>query len=527
MVRRAFIALLAAALLGAGPATAAQYVAPAGSGALFLFNGHGWGHGVGMSQYGAFGMAQNGYTLQQILQHYYPGTTIGPAPQTTIRVLLADGKKTLTVWSSVPFTAQDGAGVTHQLPAGPVKLDATLLGWPAPLTFSPGAGATLTLGRAYRGQILVDLVGTKLRAVNVLPLEQYLYGVVPSEMPSSWLPSALQAQAIAARSYALATRKLAAPFDVYSDTRSQMYLGVAAERPAATAAVDATAGQVVLYQGTVADTVFSSTSGGETESAVDAWGTNVPYLISVPDPFDVISPFHDWGPVPLPAATLATQLKVSGPLVSASTTPNLAGRVASLSLLTQTGLTATVTGAAAQARLGLRSTWFDVGVLSLSAPLTIVPYGTAVTLTGLVQNVDGAYVEARSAPGAWAQVGPVEQGTLTLTETPTVTTDYRLATPDAAAAYVRVRVTPAITLTEQDANGVAGTVQPLLPGAQVAVQQAAPAGTLPAWTTLANGTIDSTGAFAIPVALQPGAYRVLVTPSAGYSPGSAAVTVGG
>src|SRR5581483_12118660 len=109
---------------------------------------------------------------------------------------------------------------------------------------SAGKGGALTLKRAYRGRISVDVVDGKLRAIDVVGLEQYLWGVVPSEMPATWAPEALKAQAVAARSYALATRAVGAPFDVYNDTRSQMYLGVAHEAPATTAAVNATKGQV-------------------------------------------------------------------------------------------------------------------------------------------------------------------------------------------------------------------------------------------------------------------------------------------
>src|SRR5204862_3816141 len=141
----------------------------------------------------------------------------------------------------------------------------------------PGANGPLTLKRPYRGQILVDLVDGKLRAVNIVGLEKYLDGVVPSEMPSNWSPEALKAQAVAARSYALATRQVGAPFDVFSDTRSQMYLGLAHESASTTAAVNATKRQVVLYNGTVATTYFSSTSGGKTESSQGWTGTALPY----------------------------------------------------------------------------------------------------------------------------------------------------------------------------------------------------------------------------------------------------------
>ena len=103
-------------------------------------------------------------------------------------------------------------------------------------------------------------------------------------MPYIWHPEALKAQAVAARSYALATRKTGGAFDLYPDTRSQVYLGIDHEKPSTNAAVDATAGQVVLYEGQVAKTFFFSTSGGRTASAEDVWGAAVPYLVSVRRP---------------------------------------------------------------------------------------------------------------------------------------------------------------------------------------------------------------------------------------------------
>jgi peptidoglycan hydrolase-like amidase len=217
----AALAVLAAAVTFASAPHAArssgsaQYVAPAGSGALFLLTGHGYGHGVGMGQWGAEGYAKQGYSYDQILSAYYPGTELGQTTTTTIRVLLANGRKKLTISSTKPFTVEDGDGVDHTLPAGKTTfgpgLKLAVDGGPAvalapPLTFAPAGGSTLTLGSAYRGRIVVDVPGNKLRAINVLPLEQYLYGVVPAEMPSAWLPAALEAQAVASRSYALANR---------------------------------------------------------------------------------------------------------------------------------------------------------------------------------------------------------------------------------------------------------------------------------------------------------------------------------
>src|SRR3954466_11160505 len=139
LMTRLLAFLFVVAALGAGTASAGtacvsscSYAAPAGSGALLVFNGHGWGHGVGMSQYGAYGYAQHGAAYDQILAHYYPGTTLGPAPASTIRVLLADRKKKVTIVAAAGFTVRDGAGARHRLPGGTYTYTKQL-DWPAPL----------------------------------------------------------------------------------------------------------------------------------------------------------------------------------------------------------------------------------------------------------------------------------------------------------------------------------------------------------------------------------------------------------
>ena len=345
----------------AAPSPGPQYVAPARSGALFLVSGHGYGHGVGMGQWGAQGYAQQGYTYDQILAAYYPGTTLGQTSASSIRVLLASGKKQLTISSKKQITVEDGDGVDHTLAAGNTTITPALKlavdGGSAqaldpPLTFSPASGSTLTLGRRYRGRIVVDVPSKKLRAINVLGLQQYLYGVVPAEMPSAWLPAALQAQAVAARSFALASRRAGAPFDVYAGGVSQAYLGVSAETSAGKRAVNESAGEVLLYNGDVADTLFSSSTGGWTESAADAFGTSGrPYLVSVRDPYDTISPYHDWGPVPVTGKTLGSAVGVVGRVVDATVKRNSSRRVKTLkvtSLSHGSQLTATAGGSADQ-----------------------------------------------------------------------------------------------------------------------------------------------------------------------------------
>jgi stage II sporulation protein D len=539
MMRRTIALVVAAAAFAAGSAMGAPgasvctgtcFAAPAGSGPLLVFTGHGWGHGVGMSQYGAYGYAEHGWSAQQILAHYYPGTTPGTAPVSQIRVLLADKKKSLTLSSDVPFTVRDGLGKTHTLAAGPLTFGPSLLlpvdgqttpqALTAPLTFHAGAGGPLTLKLPYRGQIQVDVVDGKLRAINIVGLEQYLYGVVPSEMPSNWASEALKAQAVAARSYALATRQVGAPYDVYSDSRSQVYLGLSNEDPATTAAVDATKGQVLDYAGTIATTYFSSTSGGETESALDWVGTAVPYLVSVPDPFDTISPYHDWGPVPVTGKAIVSALKLRGPLTDVTMTRNGAGRVATVDLFAQ-AVDMPVAGTKLRSLLGLRSTWFDVGMLSLAPPSPNAPvvYGSTVSLSGIIRGMSGVSFEQRPSATPWQSVSsivPAADGSVHLTAKPTITTDYRLATPTAAAGSVRVRVMPLVTITGATASELQGNETPLLPDAPVQVQLQNPDLT---WTLAGESTVGADGTFVVPVTLPPGSiYRVVVTPGRGYAP---------
>ncbi len=435
-----------------------QFVAPAGSGTLFLVSGHGWGHGVGMGQWGAQGHALQGYTYDQILAAYYPGTASGQSPEVSIRVLLANGRKKLTISSDQAMTVEDADGVDHTLPAGDTTFTRALelavdggakQPLAPPLTFSPAAGTNLTLGREYRGQIVVDVVDGKLRAIDVVPLEEYLYGVVPAEMPSTWLPAALEAQAVAARSYALAGRRAAAPFDVYADGRSQAYRGVSVETPAATEAVDQTAGDVLLYNGEVATTLFSSSTGGRTQSAADAFGPpGRPYLVSVKDPYDKISPYHEWGPVGVTAKTLGQALGVRGRIVDATVARNSSRRAKTVkvtSLVRRTPVATTVSGGATQSAFGLRSTWFSIGVLSLQPPLPNRPVaaGTRVRLSGVVRGVRSVVVQERSGGTPWTQFRSIRRpGPFHFAVKPQATTAYRLATANAAAAFVRIRVEP-------------------------------------------------------------------------------------
>ena len=293
----------ATGVLTSVPAPAATAPAPTATptpiGASTTFYGRGWGHGVGLSQYGARGRALAGQSAAEILAHYYIGTTIGTMTAgTQIRVLLLDnfggtasGPLTIVgrggAWgivgnsTSYPADARlrlylpTDASSTWRL----VVDDATgkvLSDGPAPadLTVEPrDPGTVLQLVSKpssydeYRGTLRAILGPGTADVVNQLPLEDYLRGVVPAEMPSAWPVEARIAQTIAARSYAAyRLRPGVSTFDVYDDTRSQVYLGVRAETGPSDAVVASTALQVLRSGSAIANALFHSTAGGATEN---------------------------------------------------------------------------------------------------------------------------------------------------------------------------------------------------------------------------------------------------------------------
>jgi stage II sporulation protein D len=148
-------------------------------------------------------------------------------------------------------------------------------------------------GRRYRGTF--SYAGGGGQVVSVVPLEQYLYSVVPREMPPSWPFAALAAQAIAARTYVLQRSNPRREYDVVPSEADQVYTGIDAENPAATSAVDRTAGAVLRFDGGFAQAVYSSCCGGHTESSADAWGgAPLSYLGGVICPYCTASPWYRW-----------------------------------------------------------------------------------------------------------------------------------------------------------------------------------------------------------------------------------------
>jgi stage II sporulation protein D len=270
-------ACVATLLLGAGVARASSELEISGAGD---------GHGVGMSQDGALGYAEHGWTYQAILAHYYTGTALGQAP----------------------------------------------------------AGATVRV-----------LVGSK---VQTLPLETYVRGVVSAEMPAGWPLAALEAQTVASRTYALTAHAGGSKFDVYADTRSQVYRGVAAETPQTDTAIADTAGQIVTYEGAPAITYFFASSGGRTENVENGFSgaQPEPWLRGVADTYETA---HSNWKLNIPFATAAARLKglVMGSFRGIEVlSRGFSPRILTAEVLGSVGATQ-VSGPELEARLGLDSTW--------------------------------------------------------------------------------------------------------------------------------------------------------------------------
>lgn len=362
-IARSCAAALAAAalwcLLGA-PAAEAK--------GRWVIKGAGFGHGIGMSQYGAYGFAKQGSGYRAILKHYYSGTAIGSAAPRTVRVLLRPYQPTVRFKGA---SAACGVGLaekktyTARSRGSQVILrnnKGSRLGNCGKLMSATGGTSVSLIGKgAYRGAIQARAsIPGKLNAVNAVEIEDYLRGVIPEESPSSWPLDALKAQAVAARSYAFSTGVNGNGFDFYDDTRSQVYGGLGAEAARTNQAVAATAGEVVEHNGKVAQTYFFSTSGGHTEDNENSFlgGTPLPYLRGVPDPYDDASPYHRWTRK-LSASQMQAELGglVRGTLRRIVVTKRGASPRIVKAKLIGSGGTTSASGPTLRAYLGLPDTW--------------------------------------------------------------------------------------------------------------------------------------------------------------------------
>ena len=304
----------------------------------FTITGAGWGHGIGMSQWGAKGFAEHGMSGEDIVMHYYPGTTIGSAEDEVINVNLdkaktsSNGGYTRASWRIRPGYVgghidvydDDGHVATLDDQTWTVAVSGSNLTITnGSLVIGPLANATLESVDGSPGLIqIVDSSGPKgysniryrgsfdfkldpenhpgyLKLVNRLTMDDYLYGVVPRESPAYFHPEALKAQALAARSYALTSTRS----ELYCTTMDQVYNGHSRgsdrenpyemhEQTSTNTAVDVTSGRYAMYDGEVIRTFFHSSSGGHTANVEDVWlgsgqpSSVYPYRAGVPSPYE-------------------------------------------------------------------------------------------------------------------------------------------------------------------------------------------------------------------------------------------------
>jgi stage II sporulation protein D len=282
-------------------ATTAMCAGTAAAASTWVVRGAGWGHGVGMSAYGAYGYGKHGVSYRKILDHYFRHLQITKLRhEPDVRVLLekASGDVAFTRATSACGRKLRPTTTYTALPHGGGMRLATRSGH----TLARCGKALRARGRgqvsvkglgAYRGALVVTPSGGGVNVINDVAVNAYVRGSVPAEVPASWPRQTLEAMAVASRSIALSTDVGGDGFELYPDTRTQLYRGISAESPRSDRAVKRTFNEVATYHGDIAQTLYFSSSGGITESHF-LGGPKVPYLVSVKDPYDTLSPLHRW-----------------------------------------------------------------------------------------------------------------------------------------------------------------------------------------------------------------------------------------
>lgn len=417
-------------------------------------SGSGWGHGVGMSQYGAMEMARDGRTASQILGHYYTGTTydqvpdtavisvniqhrVGSTTMTTAALSAGGGAVAITVGdltvhgpsgSSLTVRPQgDGSGVTVTCSA--CTPETSLTGPTATVEWDDDRTLISVSGKRYKdGRIVVSRPDSTAQ-VNVVVQarihDEYLDYI--AEVPWSWPQEALRAQAAAARGYALVNRaagiKSTCGCHVYNTTVSQVFGGYPNSASmtywsnwtrAVRAAGSDTQGYAVRYQGAIIQAFYSSSSGGRTQNNEDVWsGEAKPYLRSVDDPWSVRSsnPRRAWT-VDVDATTVAGAFGLPDVMRLDLSARTRAGAVAHATATSSGGSTSTITGSEVRSRLKVNSAFIARAGVRLGGAdryATAAAVAREVPLSAAVLIASGeALVDATvGGPLAGAVQGPI------------------------------------------------------------------------------------------------------------------------
>jgi SpoIID/LytB domain protein len=403
----------------AAPAPRSPAPAPGAVPSSFSFTGSGFGHGVGMSQWGAYGMALAGSSAAQIVQHYYTGTAVMPVTDSQdIRVNIAHAKP--TVYLRAEALAAGGGGLVVTVTgapavlgdasdvfavnagAGSVTVTRTRAGVTTPVGTGPGvtvtwagtryagaAGAVPTVldvattvtglagsGHRYRYGF-VDIApatttSTTLEVVNSVRLhDEYLLGI--GEVSNSWPMAALQAQVLASRTYALARTSVRAACRCQVDNGAGPYydqtfagwskesgpLGANWQAAVASTWASPATGYAILYGGRPITAFYFSSSGGSTQSSQDVWVTSLPYAVSVDDHWAMVAanPYRTWVPRVRTQAQVAAAFALPDVVRIDLSARTAGGGVKVAVAWSSTGATASLTGESLRSRLGLPGTW--------------------------------------------------------------------------------------------------------------------------------------------------------------------------
>jgi SpoIID/LytB domain protein len=392
----------------------------------FSFAGSGWGHGVGLSQYGAYGQATEGRSAEQILRHYYKGSTVGAyRDDMNLRVNLAyqstkvrlrveavsTGSPRLEVTTSGKTIKAGPKDILELKPSGrsiEVRKNGAVVAsgtkivvrWsgtrfpgstgstPAVLNLVKGDSSFTSSGHRYRyGQVEAvarTASGRTTLSVNTIVRlhDEYLYGI--GEMPSSWPNAALQAQVVASRGYALTKYRQGirsgCDCHVFSSTSDQVFAGWSKQSGPSgsrwTAAVratnvSATASKTVLVKGAPVQTFFFSSSGGRTQNSEDVWSAKLSHLRSVDDHWSKNAKLNgnaSWGPRVRSQAEVAKAFGLPNVVRLDLSTRYASGAVKTAKAWSSSGAVATVKGTTLVAKLSLASRWYWlVGAAASSA----------------------------------------------------------------------------------------------------------------------------------------------------------------
>lgn len=371
-------------------------IAPLPAEEVITFAGRGWGHGVGMCQYGAEGRAKAGKNYKEILGFYYTGAEITKTdkPQKVLRVDLLRGLNAGKITSTGDFEVVDRFGnrigiskadqIWTATPDGTGRItvkDSTgqsMGKYISPIIFKPypvtgnSILKVVNNNQRYRGFIVIRLHGlNSLRIINNIVLEDYVGGI--DEVPADWNMETLKAQAIAARSYAISRigSKSRLGFDLYSGQEDQVYVGyereVSKNGSRWLKAASQTSGKILMHNGEIVSAYYHSTSGGSTENVEDVWETHEPaeYLRAKTDEFCKESPKYRWK-VKFGVRELEEKLnsspdtRIKGRLVELKVLSRIKGRRVYDISAYGTGGRRDIKGSDIRQILNLNSTWFDI-----------------------------------------------------------------------------------------------------------------------------------------------------------------------